>query len=232
MGGLFIGVLSALPVVSSANACCCLWVVAGGVLVVYLQQQNTPLPLETADAVLGGLIAGLIGAVIACLGQYILYAITGTLWQDIVRQQLEQNPEVPSEVKDMNLIGCLDTPTKGSYLLNGKQVSQMNDDELARIRNEEIGFVFQTFNLLPRATALHNVELPLIYAGVSGKTRADRATQALQKVELADRMSLNSSRAMCFSHLRTYAFVDLANFVRRRVARAAQAAVDRTHRQE
>jgi hypothetical protein len=101
LGGLFIGVLSALPVVSSANACCCLWVVAGGVLVVYLQQQNTPLPLETADAVLGGLIAGLVGAVIACLGQYILYAITGTLWQDIVRQQLEQNPEVPSEVKDM-----------------------------------------------------------------------------------------------------------------------------------
>ena len=89
----------------------------------------------------------------------------------------------------MNLIGCLDTPTKGSYLLNEKQVSQMNDDELARIRNEEIGFVFQTFNLLPRATALHNVELPLIYAGISGKLRADRATQALQKVELADRMS-------------------------------------------
>ncbi|MGE5837375.1 MAG: hypothetical protein ACM4AI_23075 [Acidobacteriota bacterium] len=101
LGGLFIGVLSALPVVGSANACCCLWVVAGGVLVVYLQQQNTPLPVETADAVLGGLIAGLIGAVIACLGQYILYAITGTLWQDMVRQQLEQNPEVPSEVKDM-----------------------------------------------------------------------------------------------------------------------------------
>ena len=67
----------------------------------------------------------------------------------------------------MNLIGCLDTPTKGSYLLNDKQVSQMNDDELARIRNEEIGFVFQTFNLLARATALHNVELPLIYAGVA-----------------------------------------------------------------
>ena len=87
----------------------------------------------------------------------------------------------------MNLIGCLDTPSKGSYLLNGKQVSQMNDDELARIRNEEIGFVFQTFNLLPRATALHNVELPLIYAGISSKVRLERANQALSKVELSDR---------------------------------------------
>jgi putative ABC transport system ATP-binding protein len=87
----------------------------------------------------------------------------------------------------MNLIGCLDTPSKGSYLLNDKQVSQMNDDELARIRNEEIGFVFQTFNLLPRATALHNVELPLIYAGVTGKERAERAHRALERVELTDR---------------------------------------------
>jgi len=87
----------------------------------------------------------------------------------------------------MNLIGCLDTPSKGSYLLNSKQVGQMNDDELARIRNEEIGFVFQTFNLLPRATALHNVELPLIYAGVSSKVRLERANQALDKVELGDR---------------------------------------------
>jgi putative ABC transport system ATP-binding protein len=89
----------------------------------------------------------------------------------------------------MNLIGCLDTPSQGSYLLNGKQVSQMNDDELARIRNEEIGFVFQTFNLLPRATALHNVELPLVYGGVSGKDRTERARQALEKVELADRQT-------------------------------------------
>jgi putative ABC transport system ATP-binding protein len=87
----------------------------------------------------------------------------------------------------MNLIGCLDTPTKGSYLLNGKQVSQMNDDELARIRNEEIGFVFQTFNLLPRATALHNVELPLIYGGVASADRQKRALEALEKVELTDR---------------------------------------------
>jgi putative ABC transport system ATP-binding protein len=89
----------------------------------------------------------------------------------------------------MNLIGCLDTPSKGSYLLNGKEVAEMNDDELARIRNEEIGFVFQTFNLLPRATALHNVELPLVYAGVSGKDRQDRARQALEKVELTSRAS-------------------------------------------
>ena len=89
----------------------------------------------------------------------------------------------------MNLIGCLDTPSKGSYLLNGKQVSEMNDNELARIRNEEIGFVFQTFNLLPRATALHNVELPLVYAGVAAKDRQERARMALERVELADRMS-------------------------------------------
>src|SRR5947207_1823319 len=89
----------------------------------------------------------------------------------------------------MNLIGCLDTPSKGSYLLNGHQVGQMNDNELARIRNEEIGFVFQTFNLLPRATALHNVELPLVYAGVPARDRQDRATAALEKVELTARMN-------------------------------------------
>ena len=89
----------------------------------------------------------------------------------------------------MNLIGCLDTPSKGSYLLNGKQVGQMNDNELARIRNEEIGFVFQTFNLLPRASALHNVELPLVYAGIPSKDRQARARAALDKVELTERMS-------------------------------------------
>ena len=89
----------------------------------------------------------------------------------------------------MNLIGCLDTPSRGSYLLNGKQVSQMNDNELARIRNEEVGFVFQTFNLLPRATSLKNVELPLVYAGVSAKDREQRARMALEQVELTSRMN-------------------------------------------
>jgi putative ABC transport system ATP-binding protein len=89
----------------------------------------------------------------------------------------------------MNLIGCLDTPSKGSYVLNGQEVAQMGDNELARIRNEEIGFVFQTFNLLPRATALHNVELPLVYAGVPAAEREARARGALEKVELAARMN-------------------------------------------
>jgi putative ABC transport system ATP-binding protein len=88
----------------------------------------------------------------------------------------------------MNLIGCLDTPTTGEYWLNGQKVSELIDDELARIRNKEIGFVFQTFNLLPRADALHNVELPLIYAGEKSKSRRERAAHALEKVGLADRM--------------------------------------------
>ena len=89
----------------------------------------------------------------------------------------------------MNLIGCLDTPSRGSYLLNGKQVREMSDDELARVRNEEIGFVFQTFNLLPRSTALQNVELPLIYAGMSVDERQTRARAALEKVDLSNRLS-------------------------------------------
>ena len=88
----------------------------------------------------------------------------------------------------MNLIGCLDTPTEGDYWLNGTSVKELSDDELARIRNREIGFVFQTFNLLPRATSLHNVELPLIYAGVRGKNRRERAQEKLALVGLADRM--------------------------------------------
>ncbi len=89
----------------------------------------------------------------------------------------------------MNLIGCLDTPTRGEYWLNGRRVSELSDDELAYIRNKEIGFVFQTFNLLGRSTALHNVELPLIYNGTPATERMERAREALQKVELGSRMT-------------------------------------------
>jgi putative ABC transport system ATP-binding protein len=88
----------------------------------------------------------------------------------------------------MNLIGCLDTPSKGEYWLNGKNVSEMDDDELARIRNQEVGFVFQTFNLLARATALHNVELPLIYGGIGSAARHEMAKKALASVDLSDRV--------------------------------------------
>ena len=88
----------------------------------------------------------------------------------------------------MNLIGCLDTPTKGDYFINGRLVSDMNDDELARIRNKEIGFVFQTFNLLPRATSLHNVELPLIYSGMASDKRIEMAKMAMRAVDLEARM--------------------------------------------
>jgi putative ABC transport system ATP-binding protein len=88
----------------------------------------------------------------------------------------------------MNMIGCLDTPSGGEYWLNGYRVSELGDDELARIRNREIGFVFQTFNLLPRATALHNVELPLVYAGKPSKQRKELASEALRRVQLGDRM--------------------------------------------
>jgi putative ABC transport system ATP-binding protein len=89
----------------------------------------------------------------------------------------------------MNIVGCLDTPSKGSYILRNKVVSEMTDDELAAVRNREIGFVFQTFNLLPRASALHNVELPLIYAGIAKQDRLDRARKALEMVELGDRVN-------------------------------------------
>src|SRR6478672_11078845 len=88
----------------------------------------------------------------------------------------------------MNIIGCLDTPNDGEYWLNGKEVSKMSDDQLARVRNKEIGFVFQTFTLLPRATALHNVELPLVYAGIGSDERKRRAKEALARVQLENRM--------------------------------------------
>jgi len=89
----------------------------------------------------------------------------------------------------MNLIGCLDSPSRGNYVLRGKMVSQMGDDELAEIRNREIGFVFQTFNLLPRASALHNVELPMVYAGVPKEDRLARARRSLEMVDLGDRVT-------------------------------------------
>src|SRR5881398_1415964 len=88
----------------------------------------------------------------------------------------------------MNVLGCLDTPNAGEYWLNGTLVSSMSDDQLARVRNKEIGFVFQTFNLLPRATALHNVELPLVYAGVPAEERRRKAKEALERVQLEHRM--------------------------------------------
>ena len=94
----------------------------------------------------------------------------------------------------MNLIGCLDSPTRGEYYINGRLVSEMTDDELARIRNKEIGFVFQTFNLLPRATSLHNVELPLVYNGTPAAERTERAKKALTQVDLQQRMSHQRQR--------------------------------------
>ena len=103
LGGLFIGVISALPVVGSLNICCCLWVVLGGGLTVYLQQQRTPEPLETGEAVLGGLIAGLVGAVLYVVFQSMMLSIVGPISQDAIRDALERNPDVPAEVRDMIL---------------------------------------------------------------------------------------------------------------------------------
>jgi len=100
LGGLLIGVLSSLPVVSAANICCCLWVVAGGMLVVYLQQQNTAEPVATGDAVIGGLLAGLIGAVISSAVSFALASFMGPMMQEQIQQQIEANPEIPAEVRD------------------------------------------------------------------------------------------------------------------------------------
>ncbi|MDB9720938.1 ABC transporter ATP-binding protein [Winogradskyella sp.] len=123
------------------------------------------------------------------LGQEIVHVLKG-IDLDIKRGEYVaiMGPSGSGKSTLMNLLGCLDTPTAGSYSLNGNDVSQMTDDELAEIRNTEIGFVFQTFNLLPRTTALENVALPMIYAGASKKERNSRASEVLTDVGLADRM--------------------------------------------
>jgi len=123
------------------------------------------------------------------LGAEVVHALQGVSLQ-IKRNEFTaiMGPSGSGKSTLMNLLGCLDTPTGGEYWLNHQKVSELDDDELARIRNKEIGFVFQTFNLLPRATSLHNVELPLIYAGKSAKKRREQAEWALERVGLADRM--------------------------------------------
>lgn len=124
------------------------------------------------------------------MGEEKLYALSGV---DLVIKKSEyvaiMGPSGSGKSTLMNIIGCLDTPTSGEYFLNGKDVHEMDDDELAEIRNKEIGFVFQTFNLLPRSNALHNVELPLVYSGLSRSERMNRAEIALTNVGLKDRMT-------------------------------------------
>ena len=124
------------------------------------------------------------------MGEEALHALRGVSF-DVQRGEYVAiiGPSGSGKSTLMNLIGCLDTPSQGRYWINGKLVSDMDDDELARIRNKEIGFVFQTFNLLARATALHNVELPLIYAGIGASERHELAKRSLVSVELSDRMT-------------------------------------------
>jgi putative ABC transport system ATP-binding protein len=124
------------------------------------------------------------------MGEETIHALRGVSFEIQPNEYLAiMGPSGSGKSTLMNLIGCLDTPSQGEYYLRNQLVSKMSDDALAEVRNKEIGFVFQTFNLLPRASALENVELPLVYAGVSKSERMDRARQALEKVELGTRMS-------------------------------------------
>jgi len=124
------------------------------------------------------------------MGEEKVHALSGvSLAVDRAEYVAIMGPSGSGKSTLMNLIGCLDTPTSGSYVLNGKEVARMSDDELAAVRNQEIGFVFQTFNLLPRTSALQQVELPLVYGGLSRRDRRERAIKALKSVGLGDRMN-------------------------------------------
>ena len=124
------------------------------------------------------------------MGEETIHALRGVSFEIQPNEYLAiMGPSGSGKSTLMNLIGCLDTPSQGEYYLRNQLVSKMSDDALAEVRNKEIGFVFQTFNLLPRASALENVELPLVYAGISKSVRMDRARQALEKVELGSRMT-------------------------------------------
>ena len=123
------------------------------------------------------------------MGAEVIHALHGVSFEVPTGEYLAiMGPSGSGKSTLMNLVGCLDTPSRGRYVLGGRVVSEMNDDELADIRNREIGFVFQTFNLLPRATALHNVELPMVYAGIPRSERLERARASLEMVELGDRV--------------------------------------------